>query len=229
MYDDYLNNHVEGGRAAWVVDALRCLITGLDVETIKSIIRELTDESNGLLQFKNPFEQDEKARSSRSHLLLINVIILFDSKKTVGQLVRGKKAEMVFRKFRENLEHQEPNERWTKLCNDAEKILKDPQLTNVKAKIAAEVQVTFDSFSGARHDMYVNVLETPSICVIASRCRMRRYIFLRAMHVNTFREDLNTTLFLCPFTLLQFEFSGTMLTMLPVLQKMCSFTTNLLG
>lgn len=74
--------------------------------------------------------------------------------KTVGEIVNGEAAEAVFEKFRNLKDHREPNSRWTQLCTEAQKILQDPRLAQVQARIAAEVQITFESFKEARHDMH---------------------------------------------------------------------------
>ena len=170
VYDDYLNQNLDGGRAAWIVDALRCLITGSDVKTVKRIVQELSEESEGLIQIKNPFEDVVEKRAQRSHLMLMNCITMYDSKKTVGELVTGEAAAKVFKDFRSGKPdlnakgqpipgtrkhaHQEPNERWELICDKAIEILKDPQLADVSAKIACEVQITFSSIKHARHDMH---------------------------------------------------------------------------
>eukprot|EP00729_Bicosta_minor_P009713 gene9713-16767_t len=45
-------------------------------------------------------------------------------------------------------------ERWEQLCDDAVKILKDPALELVPARIACEVQIVFESHKQARHDIH---------------------------------------------------------------------------
>lgn len=163
VYDDYLQNESRGGRVAWVVDALRCLIAGDDVETVKRIVRELSEMSNGLLSAKNPFMGTLEERSRRSHLLLINCIAVHNSTKTVGELVKGNAAEKIFNDFKKGRKskggtrkhsHREPTERWEMLCNKAVEILRNPKLRKVPAHIAFEVQITFNSFKEVRHDMH---------------------------------------------------------------------------
>jgi hypothetical protein len=156
IYQDYKDLAGAGGRSAWIMDPLRCLLTGATVKSIKTIFKALIDETEGLLQYKNPFSMNEADRQDRSNLLLMNVSVLYNSKKTVGELISGPRAQKVFDDFcrEEGKKCKEPKERWDDMCKQAMGILKRSELGNAKAMIGGEVQITLTSFKNARHDMY---------------------------------------------------------------------------
>ena len=95
-------------------------------------------------------------REERYNLLLMNLSVLYDSKKTLGDLVSTTEAKLIFEAFRQDLSHQEPTERWDLLCDGAINILMDPEVANVPAKIGCEVQVTFGAYKDARHDTHLS-------------------------------------------------------------------------
>lgn len=47
--NDYLNLPSDGGRAAWIVDSLRCLFAGKSVKAVQDILEKLVKEMGGLL------------------------------------------------------------------------------------------------------------------------------------------------------------------------------------
>jgi ankyrin repeat protein len=141
-------------RAQWIMDPLRCLMTGPGVVSIYAILTGLSNQGDGLLQLKNPFALDDERREQRAHLLLMNGNIIFDAGMTIGELVTGSAAENVFADFGGLTDHGEPQERWVSMCKQARSILQHGSLVAVQASAGAEVQVTLDAVTTARGWMH---------------------------------------------------------------------------
>ena len=67
IYSDYLNAESPGGRAAWIMDPLRCLLAGQDVTTVKTILEYVSEEMEGV---------GEYATNHRDHPAMCGNIVL---------------------------------------------------------------------------------------------------------------------------------------------------------
>ena len=148
LYADYLS--LPSPRSQWLLDTLRCLLTGPNPTAMHAITAAIRTEFGGVLQLKNPFSLPKNGRADRCHLLLLNSTVVFDSGKTIGELANGPAAEMVFAQFRGATNHGEPKGRWSLLVEDAIATLRDLAMANVPAKMGCEIQFTLDTMSEGR-------------------------------------------------------------------------------
>jgi hypothetical protein len=144
---------LQSPRAAWIMDPLRCLLTGPGVLSMHAAIAETNAAFKGTLQVKNPFAMDEAARSLRDHLLLLNMLVVFAPKLTFGELMAEPATAPIIADLR-SVRDNEPTERWHRHNAAAVAVLKDASLADVPVQIAAEVQATFDAFGEAREQMH---------------------------------------------------------------------------
>ena len=98
LYADYY--HLPSPRSQWILDCLRCLLTGPSPAALHAIIAAISEEFGGVVQIKNPFELAEEDQEARCFLLLINITVVFDVGKTIGELATGPAAEQVFADFK---------------------------------------------------------------------------------------------------------------------------------
>lgn len=152
LYADYYT--LPPPRSQWVLDALRCLLTGPNPVAMYAIITEISNTFGGHVQLKTPFSLPAKDRADRSHLLLLNSTVLFTSGKTIGELATGPMAEKVFASFKAALEHGECKSRWEMLVEDGISVLRDKALATVPAQLLVEIQFTLDAIASARGLMH---------------------------------------------------------------------------
>lgn len=152
LYADYY--HLPSPRSQWILDCLRCLLTGPSPVALHAIIAAISEEFGGVVQIKNPFELAEEDQEARCFLLLINITVVFDVGKTIGELATGPAAEQVFADFKLATSHGEPQDRWLSLVEDGIAVLQQPSLKDVPAQLAAELQCTLDAVAEGRALMH---------------------------------------------------------------------------
>lgn len=151
LYNDYVNQ--KSPRAAFILDGIRCLLTGPGVLSLQSAIGEINEAFDGLIQIKNPFTLPPSEREDRNHLLLINITIIFDSKVTLAEYFKRPATIKLLADQRVHPDG-EPYERWLEHYDLAVKILQSPALANVIVKVCGEIQLTFESVLIARAWMH---------------------------------------------------------------------------
>lgn len=155
LYADYYK--LASPRAQWVLDSLRCLLLGPNVVSLHAITAAISNHFGGFVQLKNPFALSEGERANRSHLLLINGTVVFDTKKTIGQLANGPAARGIFASFKADTLHGLPTSQWHNLVDAAIEFLCSGPLNKVPARLNAEIQFTLDAYGKCRdatHDAY---------------------------------------------------------------------------
>lgn len=152
MYADYLD--LPSPRCQWVLDGLRCLLTAPNHLGVYWIMDALTNRFRGIQQLKNPYPLSKGARASRSHLLLVNAIIMFDASATIGELVNGAEADRIFSTFASSTTHGQPQGRWERAVAAAVAWLRSAAVSKLPARMSAEIQVTFDATADGRSIMH---------------------------------------------------------------------------
>jgi hypothetical protein len=109
------------------MDLLRCLMTGPGVISIYAALAAISDDFGGVLNVKNPFDLPEEQRSKRNHLLLVNVVTIFDSGLRIGELMKRPQTAEIIAELRANPDG-EPLERWSRMLDKAVAILTRKEL-----------------------------------------------------------------------------------------------------
>lgn len=152
LYEDYLD--LPSPRCQWVLDGLRCLLTAPNHLGVYWIMAALTNRFRGIQQIKNPYPLSKKDRASRSNLLLVNAIILFDGDVTIGELVNGAEANRIFAEVASSTSHGQPQGRWERAVPAAVAWLRSAAVSKLPARMSAEIQVTFDATAVGRSIMH---------------------------------------------------------------------------
>jgi ankyrin repeat protein len=140
-------------RAAYIMDPLRCLMTGPGVLSMCAALAAVSDEFDGFLNVKNPFDLPEVQRSKRDHLLLINVVTIFSSGATIGELMKRPQTAEIIVELRANPDG-EPSERWSRMLDKVVAILSCKELDNTIARLGVEIQITPNAYAEARAQMH---------------------------------------------------------------------------
>eukprot|EP00729_Bicosta_minor_P002423 gene2423-4189_t len=133
----------------WLLDGLRVLLTGNSVLDVRAAIGELNVLFGGLINVKNPFPLDEKARALRSHLLLLNLSAVFDSGITFKKLLAKPETSELLAKMRAS-PAGEPLDRWQRHHDQAVAFLNHESLAEEPISVIVELQITFTAFGSAR-------------------------------------------------------------------------------
>jgi hypothetical protein len=114
-------------------------------------VNKVDEAFEGMLLLKTPFVLPAEERAARGHLLLVNMVVVFDPKLSFEALMARPGTAATIAAVRAACDG-EPTERWRRQIDTAEAILRS--LGTSPVKLACEVQVTFTAFAEARSDMH---------------------------------------------------------------------------
>jgi ankyrin repeat protein len=133
------------------MDPLRCLLAAPGVLSLQEAVSKVDKAFEGMLLVKNPFVLPAEERAARDHLLLVNMVVVFDPKLSFEALMARPGTAAAIAAVRAACDG-EPTERRQRQIDTAEAILRS--LGTAPVKLACEVQATFTAFAEARSDMH---------------------------------------------------------------------------
>ena len=122
------------------------LIVIKSVSDLLNLIKALSDRFNGLGKLKNPFSIPEEQQAQRSHLLLMNITVIYEDEKSYGETfsedLQTKEIKDMLTTYKEKVQML-PQERWNSSIDKALTFMTETSLAIEPVRVTAEVQVLF--------------------------------------------------------------------------------------
>lgn len=176
-------------RTAHNADLIRNLVAAMTPDMCKAFYAALNERFDGVTRVENHYAQDDAERSKRSHLLALDVTVVYDTKTTFSELCKRPEVKKAWGKYI-GVPQGEPSGRWGLMCEAAQRYLESPEMADRPVTVLGEVKIMLVDFAAIRHEM-----QLPLKAFTAKTCVELFSTFLASRPDAALKEERATTLY----------------------------------
>jgi ankyrin repeat protein len=135
-------------------DGVRNLIVVKSVADLLGLVKAMSDKFGGLGGLKNPFALSDVKKGERNHLLLMNIVVVYEDESTYEDMFTMSSTKTMVTEYTKKIQML-PRDRWNGSIDKAVHLMtNDAVMKKEKVKVLGEVQVLFEYDKVVRHAMH---------------------------------------------------------------------------